>query len=110
MDRFVNLGQIQSGRLPDGWRKSLLSPFGKVISEEEWDMEGWTDSDLKFNQQTPERQQAIKADFVQFFEELGDDFIVLEMAEPLPTSEDQEYFEPLMEPFVRQEGSRPSMI
>ncbi|NIY78375.1 hypothetical protein HCZ23_02685 [Celeribacter sp. HF31] len=103
MDTFVNAGHIQNGKLPNGWRASLLSPFGKVISREEWNSEAWTEADLDFEQQSPERQRAIKSDFETFFENFGPFFLVMDMCEPHPPLDDGSYFEPLIEPVFRQE-------
>lgn len=101
---LVNLGQIQWGPLPDGWRRSLLSPYGKVISNKEWVDEGWTNADLNFEQQEPARKAAIKSDFQRYFEEFGEYFIVMHMSEPHPPLDDKTLFEPLVEPIFRKEN------
>lgn len=104
MEDYINIGQIQRGELPDGWRTSLLSPFGKVISQEEWEDEGWTDADLDFEQQSLAKQKAIRGDFQKYFEEFGECFLVMHMGEPHPPSDNRNYFEPLMEPIFRKEN------
>jgi hypothetical protein len=100
----INIGQVQWGQLPDGWRTSLLSPFGKVISREEWKDEGWTNSDLDFEQHSLAKQQAIKDDFEKYFSEFGEYFLVMHMVEPHPPLDNKDYFEPLVEPVFRKEN------
>ena len=104
MENLINIGQIQWGDASDCWRTSLLSPYGKVISEEEWDSEGWSNADLDFEQQSVARQHAIRRDVEDYFEEFGEFFIALYMSEPYPSLENKTYFEPLMEPVFRKEN------
>lgn len=105
MESLVNIGHIQHGKAPDGWRSSLLSPYGKRISEQDWEDEGWTDADLDFSQQSQARQNAIKMDFEAFFEAFGAPFIVLWMVEPLCVTDATENdYEPLMDPVFRQDN------
>lgn len=104
MQNFVNLGLVRWGQCPDGWRTSLLSPFGKLISQKEWEDEGWKDSDLQFEQQDLTRQRAIKRDYIKYFEGFGDYFLVFHMNEPHPPLGNGLYFEPLIEPILRREN------
>lgn len=96
-DELINLGDLQFGKINE-WERSILSPFGKIISEEEWRTEGWNNSDLRFKNQPTQRQKDIIKDLESFFDDFGKGFFVLSAQEPYPSIENSPLYEPLFIP------------